>query len=275
MTPEKDVNPDTAAEREASTADVTVDDKSGRAATPDTATPNAEAAEAVAQAQTETGADASTDGQDTTDELVDEAGQTSEPAANSSHATAVESAINDDPLNFGDQRLPGVEAAADGQASEQDSIESLRAGLHAAESKATENYDRLLRLQAEMENQRKRAQKEVVNARKFALESMVDDLLPVKDSLEMGLTAAKSEDSDLGKIVEGSELTLKMLSQAFEKYNIFEINPIDEMFDPTFHQAMSVQEVEGKETNTVTSVLQKGYTLNERLIRPALVMVAK
>jgi molecular chaperone GrpE len=160
-------------------------------------------------------------------------------------------------------------------AEEENSPESLQALLQKAEARASDNWDRLLRLQAEMENQRKRAQNDVQKARKFALEGIVGDLLPVKDSLEMGLAAAEAEDADPRSIVEGAELTLKMLAQVFEKNNIIEVNPVDEKFDPEFHQAMSMQEVDGKDPNTVTSVMQKGYTLNDRLVRPALVMVAK
>jgi len=151
----------------------------------------------------------------------------------------------------------------------------VQAELDAAQRKADENWERVLRMQADIENQRKRAQRDVENARKYALEGMINDLLPIKDSLEMGIAAARESDSDASKIIEGSDLTLKMLTQAFEKYNISEVDPIDQKFDPEFHQAMSMQEVEGKEPNTVTGVLQKGYTLNGRLLRPALVMVAK
>ena len=177
-------------------------------------------------------------------------------------------AENDDPLDFGDQRMRGVDMPLD-------EVGMLKAQLAEAEAKASEHWDRLLRLQAEMENQRKRAQNDVTKARKFALEGIVGDLLPVKDSLEMGLVAAQSEDADSQALVEGAELTLKMLAQAFEKNNVVEVNPIDEKFDPEFHQAMSMQEMEGKAANTVAMVMQKGYTLNDRLVRPALVMVAK
>lgn len=163
----------------------------------------------------------------------------------------------------------------DPEAEAEDELTILRKQLQEAEGRASENWERLLRLQAEMENQRKRAQNDVNKARKFALEGIVGDLLPVKDSLEMGLTAAQAEDADPNALIEGVQLTLKQLSQAFEKNNIIEVNPVDEKFDPEFHQAMSMQEVEGKAPNTVTSVMQKGYTLNERLVRPALVMVAK
>jgi len=154
-------------------------------------------------------------------------------------------------------------------------LSALKAQLGESEARVATQQDQLLRMQAEMENQRKRAQNDVTKAHKFALEKIALDLLPVKDSLEMGLQAATAEDAEPAKIVEGSELTLKMLAQALEKYNIVEVNPIDEKFDPEFHQAMSMQPVEGKEPNTVASVMQKGYTLNDRLIRPALVMVAK
>lgn len=178
-----------------------------------------------------------------------------------------------DPLAF----ITG--AAANGAVEDPDlsevSVEVLQEKLKQAEDLANEHWDRLLRMQAEHDNQSKRAEKKVADAHKFALEAMINDLLPVKDSLEMGISAAQGEEADLEKIVEGSELTLKMLEQAFEKYHIVEINPVDQKFDPEFHQAMSMQEIEGKEPNTVASVFQKGYTLNERLIRPALVMVAK
>jgi molecular chaperone GrpE len=153
--------------------------------------------------------------------------------------------------------------------------EQLQIQIAEAQAKAAEHWDRLLRLQAEMENQRKRAQNDVAKARKFALESIVGDLLPVKDSLELGLAAAHAADADPKSIIEGVDLTVKMLSQVFEKNNILEVNPVDEKFNPEFHQAMSMQEVEGVAANTVTGVMQKGYTLNDRLVRPALVMVAK
>jgi len=201
--------------------------------------------------------------------------QSSDPgsvtAAEGDLSDAIDAEVSEgaeDPLGFGEQRM--------GDESEPlDEMEQLRVQLADAETKASENWDRLLRLQAEMENQRKRAQNDVTKARKFALESIVGDLLPVKDSLEMGLSAAQAEDADPKSIIEGAELTLKMLAQVFEKNNIAEVNPVDEKFDPEFHQAMSMQEIEGKAPNTVASVMQKGYTLNDRLVRPALVMVAK
>ena len=206
------------------------------------------------------------------DDSIDPNGMDAQPDS------SVEVSGNDDPLNFGDQRMPSDHpdtTAETAEGEQRPSIEELVTLLAASEAKAEDNWARVLRMQADMENQRKRAQKDVEKARKFALESLVNDLLPVKDSLEMGISAARSDDADIDKILEGSDLTLKMLVQAFEKYNICEVDPTDQKFDPEFHQAMSMQEVEGKEANTVVGVMQKGYTLNERLIRPALVMVAK
>jgi len=190
-------------------------------------------------------------------------------AAGDDALSRLQEAADSDPLDFSDVQLAGEQI--DDPASSAD----LQAQLTAAQSKADENWERVLRMQADMENQRKRAQRDVEKARKFALEGMINDLLPIKDSLEMGIQAARESDSDASKIIEGSDLTLKMMSQAFEKYNILEIDPLDQKFDPEFHQAMTMQEVEGKEPNTVTGVMQKGYTLNGRLLRPARVMVAK
>jgi len=166
------------------------------------------------------------------------------------------------------------EASDEGTGGEPDTSD-LHERLSQAEARADDNWDRLLRLQADMENQRKRAQRDVTNARKFALEGIVGDLLPVRDSLEMGLAAASEEGATPDSLREGADLTLKMLASALEKHNIVAIDPVGEKFNPEFHQAMSMQPVEGYAPNTVVSVMQKGYTLNERLVRPALVMVAK
>ncbi|MDZ7787849.1 MAG: nucleotide exchange factor GrpE [Halofilum sp. (in: g-proteobacteria)] len=154
-------------------------------------------------------------------------------------------------------------------------IERLRAELEQAEARADENWQRVLRTEAEKDNIRKRAQKDVDSARKQAVEKMANELLGVRDSLELGVDAAQQDDADIAKVREGTELTLRMLSQAMEKFSIVEINPLGEKFDPDFHQAMSMQEVEGYESNTVYQVMQKGYRLEDRLLRPALVMVAK
>jgi molecular chaperone GrpE len=170
----------------------------------------------------------------------------------------------------GEDAATGEEAAA-GEAD----VETLRAELEQARAQAEDYWNRLVRSEAEKENVRKRAEKDVETARRQALEKLANELLAVRDSLEMGVDAAGQEDADVEKIREGTELTLRMLVQAMEKFRIEEINPEGERFNPDLHQAMSQQEVEGYEPNTVISVMQKGYRLEDRLLRPALVMVAK
>lgn len=169
------------------------------------------------------------------------------------------------------QGAEGTEAPADTGA-EKETTPSLEELLRQAELKAQEHHDAWLRAKAETENVRRRAVDDVEKARKFALEKFAGDLLAVKDSLEAAL--ATGESASLDKIKEGVELTLKQLASVFEKNAINEINPVGQKFDPNCHQAISMVEGEG-EPNTVATVLQKGYLLNERVIRPALVMVVK
>ena len=150
--------------------------------------------------------------------------------------------------------------------------------LEDARNKADEHWDQVLRSNAELENLRRRAKQDVENAHKYALEKFAQELLPVKDSLEMGLAAAggKTDAAEaIKQLREGTDLTLKMLSAAMEKSGIKEIDPVGETFNPEQHQAMSMQESEEHAPNTVMAVMQKGYQLNERLIRPAMVVVSK
>lgn len=150
--------------------------------------------------------------------------------------------------------------------------------LEDARSKADEHWDQVLRTNAELENLRRRAKQDVENAHKYALERFVQELLPVKDSLEMGLAAASGEADAaeaIKQLCEGTDLTLKMLNAAMEKSGIKEIDPAGETFNPEQHQAMSMQESEAHAPNTVMAVMQKGYQLNDRLIRPAMVVVSK
>jgi molecular chaperone GrpE len=154
--------------------------------------------------------------------------------------------------------------------------EDVTALLEDARSKADEHWNLYLRTHAELENLRKRAEKDLENAHKYALEKFALELLPVKDSLELGLAAVEeNQDEAVAKLKEGTELTLKMLSAAMEKFGIVEINPLGEAFNPEQHQAMTMQESAEAKPNSVLSVMQKGYALNERVIRPALVVVAK
>jgi molecular chaperone GrpE len=148
--------------------------------------------------------------------------------------------------------------------------------LEDARNKADEHWDQCLRLNADIENLRRRHERELEKAHKFALENFAKELLPVTDSLELGLNAASEDNADASKTLkEGSELTLKMLKTALEKFGLREINPVGEPFNPEWHQAMSMQESDKVSPNTVITVFQKGYQLNERLIRPAMVVVAK
>lgn len=144
--------------------------------------------------------------------------------------------------------------------------------LKDAEKKAEENWELLLRTKAEMENLRKRTEKDLENAHKYGMEKFVAEMLPVKDSMELGLAA---EDVTVESLHEGMQLTMNMLNTAFEKLNVTEINPENEPFDPELHQAMTMQESREVEPNTVIAVMQKGYLLNDRLVRPAMVMVSK
>ena len=148
------------------------------------------------------------------------------------------------------------------------SVEEL---LKQAELAAQEHHDAWLRAKAEADNVRKRAQIDVANAHKYALESFAQELLPVRDSLEAAL---QSENLTPESLKSGVELTLKQLCSAFEKANIKEINPLGEALDPHKHQAMNTVESDAA-PNSVVSVFQKGYELNDRLVRPALVSVAK
>ena len=155
------------------------------------------------------------------------------------------------------------------------SAAELKKQLEEARRTAESHWENVLRARAELDNLRKRSERELENAHKYGLERMVNELLPVKDSLELGLAAGNGDDAKLAKLREGMELTLKMFSAALEKFGVSEINPEGEIFDPEYHQAMTVQEADGKDSNTVITVIQKGYLLNDRLVRPALVIVAK
>jgi molecular chaperone GrpE len=153
--------------------------------------------------------------------------------------------------------------------------EDLGRLLEDARSKADENWNQVLRLRAELDNLNKRHARELENAHKFALERFVSELLAVWDSLELGHGAALGETVDVEKLREGSELTLKLLGDVMGKFGVTQVDPEGEPFDPEYHQAMSLQPRDDVPPNTVVTVIQKGYTLNGRLVRPALVMVSQ
>ena len=150
--------------------------------------------------------------------------------------------------------------------------DSLEQQLETAQARASENWEAYLRAKAELDNLRRRHQKDLENAHKFGTEKLVNELLPVIDSMDLGLAA---EDASAESLREGMELTMNMLKKMMEKLGIEEINPLNEKFDPEKHQAMTMQPSADVEPNTVIAVMQKGYSLNDRLLRPAMVMVSK
>lgn len=154
-------------------------------------------------------------------------------------------------------------------------LSELEQKLAEAQQKADDNWNQFLRARAELENSRRRSEREVEQAHKFALEGFALQLLAVRDSLEMGVAAAQEPQADVDSLREGSELTLRMLMQVMEKFGVVEVNPQGQKFDPAKHEAMAAQEAEGQEPNTVLNVVQKGYMLNDRLLRPAMVVVSK
>jgi len=155
------------------------------------------------------------------------------------------------------------------------SIESLQEQLLAAQAKVQDQQDSVLRAQAEVQNVRRRTERDVANAHKFALEKFSSELLPVVDTLERALQSATDSESDDDSIREGIELTLKMLTDTLKKHGVEQNDPLGEPFNPELHQAMSMQPNPDMEPNTVMAVLQKGYTLGGRLIRPAMVVVSQ
>ena len=151
------------------------------------------------------------------------------------------------------------------------SIESLQAELEEAKAKADDNWDKALRVQAEMDNLRKRSEKQVEDAHKYAIKKFVEELLPVADSLEMGFAVQ----GEVEQIREGIGLTMNVLKAAMEKFSVVAVDPLGEKFNPELHQAMGMQPSEEYENDHVSAVMQKGYTLNGRIVRPAMVMVVK
>jgi molecular chaperone GrpE len=177
-------------------------------------------------------------------------------------STAAEQA----PADAAGAAAPGGEGA--------ESPEQLTALLEDARAKADDHWNQLLRARAELENMRRRHAAELEKAHKYALDGFVKELLAVRDSLELGHDAARDDDADVDKLREGTELTLKLLSDVMSKFGVEQIDPEGEPFNPELHQAMTTQPRDDIPPNTVASVVQKGYLLNGRLVRPALVIVS-
>ncbi len=149
----------------------------------------------------------------------------------------------------------------------------LADALAGAEARALENRDLYMRALAEMENMRKRAARDLEQAHKYALEKFGQDLINVKDSLELGLQAAQGTNAE--SLLAGTEATLQLLNKAFERAGILAVEPLDQPFNPEFHEAIVTQESAEHPANTVLQVIQKGYQLNGRLLRPARVIVSR
>ena len=147
--------------------------------------------------------------------------------------------------------------------------------LEDARNKADEHWNELLRAKADMENLRRRQARDLENAHKHALDKFVAELLPIYDSMELGLNAANGEEASIDAVREGLEMTMKMFLSSISKFGLEQVNPEGETFDPELHQAMAMQEVEGVEANQVLTVAQKGYQFNGRLLRPAMVVVSQ
>ena len=180
---------------------------------------------------------------------------------------------NENPV---DETVENVEAILEEEisASEGDA-DVMFSELAVLQKKADEHYDQLVRAHAEIENLKRRHTQELEKAHKYALDKFVGELLTIWDSLELGLQAAQNDEADVASLREGTELTVKMFGDVMEKFNVERINPEGEAFNPEFHQAMSMVPNAEMAPNTVMAVMQKGVSLNRRLIRPAMVVVSQ
>ena len=167
------------------------------------------------------------------------------------------------------------EVELESEASAESTVDAIQQELESLNAELSEAKDQAIRAQAELQNVRRRAEQDVEKAHKFGQEKLLSDLLPVVDNLERAIEAIDSNDDSLKSVVEGIELTLKSFTDTLERYQVVAVNPEGEPFDPQLHQAMSMIENPDVEPNTVINVFQKGYTLNGRLVRPAMVVVAK
>lgn len=155
------------------------------------------------------------------------------------------------------------------------SFEDLKTQAQKEEARANEYWEKTLRLQADLENMRRRTEREVANAHKYGLDKFADALVPIVESLERGLQASQGTDENVKVLREGMEMTLKMFIDVLKRFGVTQIDPLNEPFNPTQHEAVSIQAHETAAPNTVVAVFQKGYMLNDRLLRPAIVVVSQ
>lgn len=197
-----------------------------------------------------------------------------DPAANAAAPDEAPPASEPNPFASASSAEGGAaRPQAAGGAGEQSGV-NLAALLEDARAKADDHWDQLLRTRAEMENLRRRHALELEKAHKYALDSFVKDLVGVRDSLELALEAASNEKADLASLREGTDLTLKQLADVMSRFGVERLDPRGEPFNPEYHQAMTLQPSTEVPPNTVTTVIQKGYVLNGRLVRPAMVIVS-
>lgn len=154
-------------------------------------------------------------------------------------------------------------------------IEQLKDELETAQQSTKDNYEQILRAKAEMENIKKRNIKEVADAHKYAIDGFAKELLVVLDSLNLGLKSAQTKGVKIDSVIDGMNILAKSFNTSLAKFGIKEINPQDETFNPDYHEAMTMIDVKGKDSNTIIDVMQVGFTLNDRLLRPAMVVIAK
>lgn len=192
----------------------------------------------------------------------------------SSHEQQPENEINAEVLEETSEAIESAEAELTGD-DQNVSLESLQQQLKEAREQAAANLDKALRVQADMENLKKRVQKDLDDERKYGLTKIAKELLSVIDSLELGLRAAVGDSPEVQQLREGSELTIKQFEAVFAKFNIESVDPTGQAFNPELHQAMTMQPSADVEPGTVLTVFQKGYILNGRLLRPAMVVVSK
>lgn len=189
-------------------------------------------------------------------------------------------AVDETPAAMPERDKPGPEETAEGMedvanVATEPSVAELSAALDAARAEIEESRNQVLRARAELENIKRRHAQELEKAHKFALDAFVRELLQVRDSLELGYAAALESTASIEQLREGTALTLKLLGDVMDRFGVGVIDPLNQPFDPEFHQAMSMQPRDDLPPNTVALVVQKGYTLNGRLVRPALVVVSQ
>lgn len=183
--------------------------------------------------------------------------------------------VNSHDVGSGDNQKPKIEPVDTAQNPESEVVKDLRSKLETKTGEAEENYDRLLRVSAEFENYKKRTAREMVDFQKYANQSLLRELLPIIDNLELAIkAAAEAADSTDACLLDGVELTRKEILKVFENFHVEPIDALGKLFDPNFHEAVMREESEEHPENTVVNELQKGYLMHDRLLRPSMVVVA-